>query len=64
MQVLLGPWLLLGVCSLSVLLCMAVSEIWKEKSKSMAEQMNSFSDLFGIKRMYKILSKGPVKTEK
>ena len=62
-QVLLGLWLMLGVCTLRVLhesLLMPVlmygskTMIWKERSRIRTVQMNKLRDLLGIRRMGKV----------
>ena len=60
LQVLPGPWLMLGVCSLSVLWsCMRHCSsllLWmeKERSRIRAVQMDNLRGLLGIRRIDKV----------
>ena len=60
LQVLSGPWLMLGICSLIVPVLMYDSEmmLWKvkERSRVRAVQMDNLRGLLGIKRMDKVLN--------
>ena len=68
----LGPWLMLGICSLHVTLLVPVlmhdseTMLWKERSRIRVVQMGNLIRLLGIRRMDspKCRNKGVVQSDK